>query len=228
METRMDLRSKVFLFFCSLVLTDRDGHGRRPATGACRAGDSDKACRGRPGGRTASNRRCRRAAVDVGGQVAKISSQPSRDRFGYRGQVVDPDGKPFQGAKIYLLWDGCNGIEQRFLPIQARATSGADGGFHFTAEQSDFVAPPPYDCVVVATADGYGPARGNPSAFEESGNLKRIAEEIYGPRKDDSQKPVLRLARDDVPLTGRVVDASGRPVAGAKARVLSIYAQKDE
>lgn len=40
---------------------------------------------------------------------------------------------------------------------------------------------------------------------------------------DDIAGPVtLRLAKDDVPITGRVIDLEGRPVAGVKVRVASL------
>ena len=48
------------------------------------------------------------------------------------------------------------------------------------------------------TAEGYGPAFVDPSV-------------------GDGMK-VLRLARDDVPIRGRVIDIQGRPVAGATVR----------
>src|SRR5262249_23587095 len=40
----------------------------------------------------------------------------------------------------------------------------------------------------------------------------------------DSKELTLRLARDDVPISGRIIDLQGRPVAGAAVTVLSVAA----
>ncbi len=53
----------------------------------------------------------------------------------------------------------------------------------------------------MATAEGYGPAVSIPGAFASSCVL------------------TLRLAKDDVPIHGRVVDLQGKPLAGVTVRV---------
>ena len=55
---------------------------------------------------------------------------------------------------------------------------------------------------LVAMAEGYGPAFLEPAGGDAA--------------------PVLRLARDDVPIRGRVIDIQGRPVAGATIQLVGI------
>jgi hypothetical protein len=61
---------------------------------------------------------------------------------------------------------------------------------------------------VVAAAKGYGPAWASVGA--------------------DGNDLVLRLAADDVPVRGRVLDLQGRPVAGASVRVGRVTVGGDE
>jgi RNA polymerase sigma factor (sigma-70 family) len=105
-----------------------------------------------------------------------------KDAVTLQGQVLDPDGKPAAGAKLYLL--GGNGKNK--AAGRVRATADQDGRFRLTADRDQ--AP------LVAVADGYGPAWAG-----------------------DFNKPdglTLRLVKDDVPITGRVVDLQGKPIAG--------------
>ena len=52
----------------------------------------------------------------------------------YQGRVLDPDGKPFAGAAVYLVSYGLKHPDNP--PV--RATSGADGRFRFAVPKSDF------------------------------------------------------------------------------------------
>ena len=123
----------------------------------------------------------------------------------YQGQVLDPDGRPFAGAALYLVSYGLKHPDDP--PI--RATSGADGRFRFEVPKSDFdhsSLEEPWSYV-----DRSWPApRAWPSAWRTPG--KAPAE------------LTLRLARDDVPISGRIIDLQGRPVAGATVTVLSVGA----
>lgn len=71
-------------------------------------------------------------------------------------------------------------------PPQVRATTGPDGRFGLTAARDQ--------SPLIAAADGYGPAW--VSNFDKADDL------------------TLRLVRDDVPITGRILDLQGKPVAG--------------
>ena len=84
----------------------------------------------------------------AGGPMAKAPSAPAslaaqpktnkpydpKDTITYQGRVIDPDGRPFQGAALYLI---CYGFKQLKNP-PVRATSGADGRFRFSVSRADF------------------------------------------------------------------------------------------
>jgi protocatechuate 3,4-dioxygenase beta subunit len=119
------------------------------------------------------------------------------------GRVLGPDGKPVKGAKVYLLnnW----GLE---LSGAVRASSDADGRFHFRVARTDFEgsimrAAHPWDgATVVAVADGYG--IGLPVEHGLSRGL------------------TLRLVKD-FPLSGRILDLQGKPLSGVTVRLSGLY-----
>jgi RNA polymerase sigma factor (sigma-70 family) len=109
------------------------------------------------------------------------------------GRVLGPDGKPFGGARLLVM-----GWNTKKEDVKLRATTDDDGRFRVTvtaAELSQYVK------FVVATAPNHGP------------DLTWVGK---GKATDDV---TLRLAPDDVPITGRVLDLEGRPVAGASVGV---------
>jgi hypothetical protein len=123
----------------------------------------------------------------------------------YAGRVLDSDGKPVAGAKLYLLY-----YTPKELPIPVRATSDTDGRFRFTVARKDFdqsASLRPWDeAIVVAMAKGYG--IGLP-------DFQRIKPGM----------PInweLRLCKDDVPITGRILDLQGKPIAGVSVGVHAI------
>jgi RNA polymerase sigma factor (sigma-70 family) len=77
-----------------------------------------------------------------------------------------------------------------------RATTGQDGRFRLSAARDRQP--------LVAVADGYGPAWAND--FSKPGGL------------------TLRLVADDVPITGRILDLQGRPVAGVTLKPQALKA----
>jgi RNA polymerase sigma factor (sigma-70 family) len=144
----------------------------------------------------ASPKKERRRATDVPAQAA------ARDSVQVRGRVLDPDGKPFAGAKLYL---GYAGLKKREYTV--RATSSEDGAFAFLLTKSDLQKIDADDQVyqVLAVAKGYGCAWGTADAS---------AEEL-----------TLRLVKD-APVKGRILDADGRTVAGAKLTVTGVAVAK--
>jgi len=132
-----------------------------------------------------------------------------------RGHVLDPHGKPLAGAELYVGYsvrpfvsrmpETALAGQARPEPYPRRATTSADGRFHFRFATSE-LSPRMLDDArpaVMAIAAGYGPqwAEVGPSAV---GDLK------------------LQLV-DDLPVSGRVLDPQRRPVAGAKLVVQAIY-----
>jgi RNA polymerase sigma factor (sigma-70 family) len=132
--------------------------------------------------------------------------------FDFRGQVLDPDGRPVQGALVYALqkpyFPPPQGGTAQIPPTLAR--TDREGRFKGVLDQgsSDWM---PHsndlgwrDDKILAVKPGYG--------------LARIRAGSIG----DNREATLTLAPDDVPIKGRVVDSNGGPVVGATVRVLSI------
>jgi RNA polymerase sigma factor (sigma-70 family) len=136
--------------------------------------------------------------------LEKTEQAPSANKDGERvtvhGRVLDPDGQPVAGAKLYVGVH--SSLKKREYPV--RATSGADGRFDFSIPRSDLNTTgedhPAFQ--VLAVAEGYGCAWG-------ASNMAA---------KDDV---TLRLVTD-APVKGRILDAEGQPVAGAKLTVTSV------
>jgi RNA polymerase sigma factor (sigma-70 family) len=129
-----------------------------------------------------------------------------------RGRVLDPDGEPFAGAKIYAYRHDRRRREGLFAPglPAPDATSDADGRFEFATPdpglrtlqvQAHWAHP-----TVAALAPGFGPGW---SAFTTA---------------DQARDLTLKLAKDDVPIVGRIVDFEGHPVPGATVRPVGVYA----
>ena len=133
--------------------------------------------------------------------------EEAEDRIEVNGRVLDPQGLPFVGAKLYV------GYTQRryeteavsHLPIYPlRARSEKDGRFHFTFTRSDLDeryldASRP---VVIAIADGFG------LDWAEVGGSTAVTVN-------------LKLV-EDLSLEGRFLDVQGNPMSGAKVFVREV------
>jgi RNA polymerase sigma factor (sigma-70 family) len=130
--------------------------------------------------------------------------------FAVSGHVLTPDGKSAPGARLYLWGGGLKADGGR----RERAQAGDDGTFRFEAARSELLdptQPSPWDGVqLVAAAPGFGPAW------------------VPLGKPDDSGRRTLRLARDDVPVRGRILDLEGRPLAGVRLDVHSLLATAGE
>jgi RNA polymerase sigma factor (sigma-70 family) len=126
------------------------------------------------------------------------------------GRVLDPNGKPSEGAKLYLLDSSTAKTSPR-----VQATSGADGRFRFTLARKDVQLPPYTDnrwdhVFLCAMSEGFG------LAFAPVG------------KPDAAAERTLQLVKDDVPIRGRVLDLQGKPVAGAAVRMIGLRLPKKD
>jgi protocatechuate 3,4-dioxygenase beta subunit len=126
----------------------------------------------------------------------------AKRRITVAGQVLAPDGKPLRGAKLYLGYSS-----PKDLTYPVRATSGDDGRFTLTFPRSELDPMrsdnPKYQVLAVAPGHGCAWATADTKA---AGDL------------------TLRLV-PDVPVIGRILDADGRPVVGAKLTVVGVVAK---
>lgn len=165
------------------------------------------------------------------------------DSIELRGRVVDAEGRPAPGVSVFLI-RGTSALEEdhgvgRPWPVPTvRAVTGGEGEFRLRARLAEFVDLVPAvilagDLAARASGAGARPPQGIGWApawvFDPSGQLRKARE-----ASDESgagaerREPLLRLVRDDVPLTGRVVDPQGRPVREALVAAVCVMRTKDE
>jgi RNA polymerase sigma factor (sigma-70 family) len=121
--------------------------------------------------------------------------------FEYKGQVVDPAGRPFAGAKLFVLDDM---LKPGGAPRTPRATSGPDGRFRFTVPADGARAGS--NSRVVAAADGFGL-----SLLDET-------------EPDNHNREITIKLAEEMPIEGRIVDLEGRPVVAASIAVEAVWA----
>jgi RNA polymerase sigma factor (sigma-70 family) len=122
----------------------------------------------------------------------------------YRGRVLDMDGHPIPGAALYL---NPHEFEHPYhSPV--RATSGPDGRFRFEVPKSDF-----------DTLYWDAPWKGMRAPIQAQAAGYAFGLANY---RDDAEELTVQLPRDDVPISGRIIDLQGQPVVGATVGVLEI------
>ena len=153
--------------------------------------------------------------------AALRSSPPAQkprpeDRLTIRGRVLDPDGKPFAGAKVFAYVNDDPRSSDAFFAAVPKpdAVSHADGrfelaiphpGFNTLQVQATWSHP-----TVAALAPGFGPAW------------------VSFTTDDEARELTLKLVKDDVPIEGRILDLEGRPVPGVTVRPVGVYAEPGE
>ncbi len=152
------------------------------------------------------------SATDQASLPTTAKTPESASRKTVSGRVIDPDGKPIAGATVTAARyrRGNIGHFNQFSERQEldRSLTDRAGRFRLTFEDTDVSASEDQELshpwsrpAIVAWAPGFGPAW--PEALA----------------KDVTEDKPLELVRDDVPITGRVVDLEGRPVGEASIRV---------
>ena len=153
----------------------------------------------------------------------RIASESDRDNLGpdefrLTGQVLDPSGRPFRGAKLYLTHRNRRVASP---PREPFAESDSEGRFSVVvaAHECDF------DSRVIAVADGFGFAYAMAAAFDETGEWLGTAPDFLRrslAKALDGAKGTLHLTDDVFPISGTLRDTEGDLVAPTKIVLLSV------
>lgn len=141
------------------------------------------------------------------------------------GRVVDPQGNPVLGARLYVV----GGSPSQAVGV--RGVTDAQGKFEFEMRRHEFglndSGIPWKFSKIMAIADGHGPDFRPAYCFDPSGQLARelAIPQFFG---GDQWDRTLKLVTDDVPVAGKIVDPLGQPVAGATVSVGGIWIPKAE
>jgi hypothetical protein len=128
------------------------------------------------------------------------------DAVAVRGRVLNADGKPVSGAKLYVpRVTTAEPTSARDVVVDAVATTDADGRFILTLRPPGHVR----WFYLIAHNAGSGVDWVDLSEHKLPGEV------------------TLRLPQD-VPITGRVVNTEGKAVAGVSVSAMSIYVPADE
>jgi RNA polymerase sigma factor (sigma-70 family) len=119
-----------------------------------------------------------------------------------QGRVLDPDGKPVKGARLYsphLLKDPPETDDD--VTVVRRGVTDSDGRFRVTIPPSD--ARLDWGASLVAAADGYG------------------VDWVDLPKGDSTTELTLRLVKEHS-IRGRLVSTEGKPLAGARVTIIAL------
>jgi RNA polymerase sigma factor (sigma-70 family) len=145
------------------------------------------------------------AAQQGQGEQPRAATRPqTKATVEVRGLVLDPDGKPTSGAKLYLA----KSLPDR-SPASPQGQTGPDGRFRFDVARSDVERGDAEEATaqVIAVAGGFGCD--------------------WMPVGPGGEELTLHLVRD-VPVSGRILDPDGKPVVGARVTVTGVYGYKDD
>ena len=134
----------------------------------------------------------------------------------FTGRVIDTDGKPLDGAKMYLVPQ----LPWPTHPGEVRAVTAAGGRFRFSAKDLTYTAldglPARRAGLLIAAAEGYG------TSWVRTWGQAGTSFILFS-------KPVkgadwtLTLPRDDAPIRGRLIDRQGHPLAGAAVKLTVLF-----
>ena len=167
----------------------------------------------------------------------------SSDRVTVNGRVVDPDGKPVAGRiRVRLMFEGHRRTAGLWDPELHLTDHPLDAEGRFRID--DLPSGGPY--VLEAVNQYYpfiNPEPGAFKAFEVAHNLKAEPGQVIAlgtfnaatgmPAKEPEQPATENAAQakdpaGKMPITGRIVDLEGRPVAGASVQITQITKPKGD
>jgi len=163
---------------------------------------------------------------------ADAANSEARKQAGeFRGRVMGSDGKPFRGARVFVLPMIARGgglvAEPATGDLPVRAETDGEGRFAFDAPDLVFVdaegVATHQRCFVIAAADGHGPDWQKIPGRDGVWGIWVVRNPVR------PTEIALRLAADDVPIRGRLLGPDGRPLTGARVRPaqLMVPARRD-
>lgn len=138
----------------------------------------------------------------------------------FNGKVIGADGKPLSGARVFIV--PFHGDNKEAGPIRAR--TDADGRFAFDAADMTYTAldnlPARREGLVIAAADGHAPDWFHSWGHATGSGLHTHWDPVKGAPLN------LQLAKDDVPIRGRILDPEGRPLGDARVKLTRLQIPK--
>lgn len=139
------------------------------------------------------------------------------------GKVLDSDGRPCEGAELFLVAMHDSPLNNGLPPLK----SGADGRFTLAVPKAELLrhlaTVRPVN--LVATAKGFGMAWHPAASFlpkDEWDKVNLLTRLFTSDHLDRNN--VLKLSKGDIPLSGRIETPEGKPISGATVYLEQVYA----
>jgi protocatechuate 3,4-dioxygenase beta subunit len=130
--------------------------------------------------------------------VAKDALKPAAEKLIVTGKVVDADGKPVPGAKLYVPYFKKEPpVTEEDIGTRLVGETAADGTYKVEIEKTEITR----YLVVGAEKSAIGWANLENASGKHEANVKLV---------------------NDEPVEGKVIDTEGKPVVGAKVAVMSV------
>jgi RNA polymerase sigma factor (sigma-70 family) len=139
-------------------------------------------------------------------EAASAKSPVDKEAVTYSGRVLDPDAKPVAGAKVYYYF-----VTRDDVRTPVRATTDAEGKFAFALTLKDVPLSPGFSEVDPLKA-GFVVVKAESFTFAWQSARKQTSDLGF------------KLARDDSPINGRILDLQGKPIPGVRVSVLGAAA----
>jgi RNA polymerase sigma factor (sigma-70 family) len=133
----------------------------------------------------------------------------------FSGTVLDIGGEPIAGVELHIVPESPTPTG----PGAVRAVTADDGRFRFSAKDLTFTSldglPARRPGLLIASKPGYGP-----DWVRTWGETGASSVSHTDPKKEAEW--TLTLARDDVPIRGRLLGPDGKPLAGASVTLAGL------